>query len=463
MNQNFSRLLRVLFAVLDLLVLNICFTAIKYFYSDSIVRASSEQYLQFCLFCNCGWLFSCWMYSIYQGRYTSSFELFVKRTLHAYFLFLIICLLYLYFVREIEVSRLFTVSFIISFLICVFINRLLYLVSYLYFKRKDYLIKRILIIGHNDVACKLAGYLERQGSSMQIVGFCEEDSKVLSLSNYPILGGPDEALKTSLEYRVNEIYSTILPEQDTRIYNLMEGADKACIRFKLVPDLGHFVKRPMHVNYLSDIPVLSSRTEPLDDLANRIKKRLIDLVVSTLVIVFVLSWLVPLIGILICIESRGPVFFIQKRSGVNNTPFNCLKFRSMRVNKDADKKQANRDDQRLTKMGKFLRRTSLDEFPQFFNVFMGDMSIVGPRPHMLKHTNDYSEMYDQYMIRQFLKPGITGWAQVHGYRGEIHSVTDIRNRVEHDLWYMEHWSHWLDLKIILLTAYNMIKGQENAY
>jgi putative colanic acid biosynthesis UDP-glucose lipid carrier transferase len=133
------------------------------------------------------------------------------------------------------------------------------------------------------------------------------------------------------------------------------------------------------------------------------------------------------------------------------------------VNTGADLKQAVRNDDRLTPIGKFLRKTNLDEFPQFFNVFMGSMSIVGPRPHMLKHTEDYSQLYDQYVIRHFMKPGITGWAQIHGYRGEITSRVDIKNRVEHDLWYMENWNQWLDFKIIFLTAYNMVRGQENAY
>jgi putative colanic acid biosynthesis UDP-glucose lipid carrier transferase len=462
MNQNFSRLLRGLFAFLDLIVLNTLFFFTKYLFVNVIVDASNA-YLVFCIFCNISWLFSSWLYSIYQGKYITSFEVFVRRTMHAFILFMIAVLLYLYFTRQVHISRSFSSTFLISFPLCLMINRLLYLITYFYFKQKDYLIKRVLIIGHNEVAKKLTTYLETQGPNMQIVGFCEEDSKMLELSHYPILGSPAEALETSSEHKVNEIYSTILPEQDNCIYGLMEAADRACIRFKLVPDLAYFVKRPMHVSYLSDIAVLSPRTEPLDDLANRIKKRIFDIVISTLVILLVLSWLVPLISFLIWLESGWPVFFIQKRSGVNNKPFNCIKFRSMKINKEANTSQAKREDDRFTKIGRILRKTNLDEFPQFFNVWMGSMSIVGPRPHMLRHTVDYSMMYDQYMIRQFLKPGITGWAQVHGFRGEINSVSDIRNRVEHDLWYMENWNHWLDMKIIFLTAYNMIRGEENAY
>jgi putative colanic acid biosynthesis UDP-glucose lipid carrier transferase len=173
--------------------------------------------------------------------------------------------------------------------------------------------------------------------------------------------------------------------------------------------------------------------------------------------------MIPLIGLLIWLESRGPVFFIQKRSGRNNKPFDCIKFRSMRISKDAHTKQVTKDDTRITRVGKFLRKTNLDEFPQFLNVLVSQMSVVGPRPHMLKHTEDYSKLLDQYMVRQFLKPGITGSAQINGHRGETRTIDQMEKRVIDDLWYLENWSLWLDTKIILITAFNMIKGEKNAY
>jgi putative colanic acid biosysnthesis UDP-glucose lipid carrier transferase len=244
---------------------------------------------------------------------------------------------------------------------------------------------------------------------------------------------------------------------------LMNQADQACIRFRIIPDLTHFIRKPVHIDYLNDMPVLSLRKEPLDDVGNRIKKRFYDIVVSSLVILFILSWLVPIIALLIWLDNRGPVFFIQQRSGKDGKPFNCIKFRSMKVNKESDSKMASKGDSRITKLGRFLRKSSLDELPQFFNVFMSDMSVVGPRPHMVKQTDDYSKIINHYMIRHFLKPGITGWAQIHGYRGEIKLIEDINGRVEYDLWYLENWSLWLDTRIIVLTAFNMAKGEKNAY
>ncbi|MEJ7913320.1 MAG: exopolysaccharide biosynthesis polyprenyl glycosylphosphotransferase, partial [Chitinophagaceae bacterium] len=231
----------------------------------------------------------------------------------------------------------------------------------------------------------------------------------------------------------------------------------------IVPDLGFFVKKQMHVDYLNEIPVLSVRKEPLQDLDNRIRKRIFDIVVSSVVLVFILSWLIPILSLLIKLNSKGPVFFAQPRTGKNNKEFLCIKFRSMKVNTQADLQQASRNDQRITGLGRFLRRTSLDEFPQFLNVLKGDMSIIGPRPHMLKHTDEYSRLVGKYMVRQFLKPGISGWAQVNGYRGETQTLEQMEGRVDHDIWYLENWSLMFDLRIMFLTVFNTAKGDKNAF
>jgi putative colanic acid biosynthesis UDP-glucose lipid carrier transferase len=224
-----------------------------------------------------------------------------------------------------------------------------------------------------------------------------------------------------------------------------------------------FITREVHIEYYGELPILSLRKEPLDDVGNRIKKRALDFVVSLFVTVFILSWLVPLLGLLILIDSGRPVFFKQLRTGKDKKPFYCWKFRSMKPNKDADQKQATLNDDRVTFLGKFIRKTSLDEFPQFFNVLRGEMSLVGPRPHMIKHTTDYSKIVDEYMVRQFIKPGITGWAQVNGYRGEITNAEQIKMRVNKDLWYLENWTLWLDIRILFLTVYYILRGDKQAF
>jgi putative colanic acid biosynthesis UDP-glucose lipid carrier transferase len=463
MSQNLAVLIRFVFAFLDLLILNTMFFSVKYLFLHLPLFSFHGEYLYFWITINSGWLACSGIYGLYEGKYTQRFESFIRRTFHTYILFLILILLYLYFSRQLDISRLFVSSFLISLPVCLLLNRLFYLVTWLHFRNKESLIKRVLIIGYNESAKKLASYFERNNTHMKVMGFCEESDRVSELSHYPILNTPANAIRTSQELNITEIYSTILPEQDKKIYDLMRLADEACIRFRLVPDFSLFVNQPMHLNYLSGMPVLSPRTEPLEDLANRIKKRIFDIVFSALVIVLILSWLIPLLAIIIWLDSRGPVFFIQKRSGVNNKPFSCIKFRSMYMNNDSDLKQATKNDDRLTRVGRILRKTNLDEFPQFFNVLKGEMSIVGPRPHMLKHTQDYSATISKFMLRQFIKPGITGWAQINGYRGEIHTPQDMQERVDHDLWYMENWSFGLDLKVIFLTGYNLLRGEENAY
>lgn len=185
--------------------------------------------------------------------------------------------------------------------------------------------------------------------------------------------------------------------------------------------------------------------------------------ISSLMILFCLSWMVPVLGLLISIESQGPIFFRQRRTGMNNRTFTCIKFRTMRVNGMADEKQAVKNDSRITRLGKFLRHSSLDEFPQFIHVFLGQMSLVGPRPHMIKHTSIYSEMYGTYRVRHYVKPGITGWAQVKGCRGEITHSEQLKARIVRDIWYIEHWTLSLDMHILWLTIKNMIGGDKNAY
>jgi putative colanic acid biosynthesis UDP-glucose lipid carrier transferase len=332
-----------------------------------------------------------------------------------------------------------------------------------YFKNKNHLFNKVIIIGYNDTAKKLENYFEEEGFNTQLLGFIEDEKNITELTRHPILADLKHAMQVAIDLDVQEIFSTITPEQNNYIYTLMNKAETECIRFKVVPDLSVFINKPVIINYIRELPVLSLRSEPLDDVGNRVKKRILDVTVSLLVLIFILSWLVPILGLLIYLESKGPIFFSQLRSGKNNKTFHCFKFRSMKVNKESDSKQATKNDKRVTRIGRIIRKTSIDEFPQFFNVLRGEMSLVGPRPHMVKHTSDYSKIVDQYMIRQFLKPGITGWAQINGYRGEITENEQIVNRVNEDLWYLENWNIWLDIRILFLTVYKVFKGDEKAF
>jgi len=240
-------------------------------------------------------------------------------------------------------------------------------------------------------------------------------------------------------------------------------AEHKMIRIYMVPEFKNNHLGSYYVDVIHEMPFLKLIKEPLSNPKKQLLKRSFDILFSLFVIIFLLSWLMPIVALIIKLESKGPIFFLQKRSGLKNKPFDCVKFRSMAVNEIADLQIAKKNDSRITKFGAFMRKTSIDELPQFINVFLGDMSVVGPRPHMLSQTEQYSKITKKYMTRHIVKPGITGWAQVMGSRGEIFSDRDMERRIEKDIWYIQHWTFFLDLKIIFLTFYNIVKGDDQAY
>ncbi|WBL26011.1 undecaprenyl-phosphate glucose phosphotransferase [Zunongwangia sp. HGR-M22] len=277
------------------------------------------------------------------------------------------------------------------------------------------------------------------------------------------LGDIDQAFDFIRNHTVDEVYCMVSRLSSDQINELIAFCDNNLVKIKMVPDNKEIYTRAMDVELFGNVPILNLRKLPLDTDVARYTKRSFDIVFSSLVVLFVLSWLVPIIGICIKLESRGPVFFKQKRHGVNKQSFFCYKFRSMAVNKDADTKMMTKNDVRLTKIGKFIRKTSIDELPQFINVLLGDMSVVGPRPHMEAHTREYENSVDKYLVRHYAKPGITGLAQIKGYRGEVVVKSDIINRTRLDIFYVEKWSLLLDIKIIIKTVLNAINGEEKAY
>ncbi|MFT6324973.1 MAG: putative colanic acid biosynthesis UDP-glucose lipid carrier transferase [Halieaceae bacterium] len=282
---------------------------------------------------------------------------------------------------------------------------------------------------------------------------------VMSHSDYSL----EDFKKISIAEEVNEVFISAGTFDNKEFNQIVDFADNNLIKIRIVPNFSGFFASNLKLDYVGFQPVLVHREIALDDIINSSIKRVFDIVFSSLVILGLLSWLMPLLAIIIKRESKGPVLFKQKRSGINNENFDCFKFRSMSVNAVSNSKQATKGDARITKVGAFLRKTSMDELPQFFNVFLGDMSVVGPRPHMVKHTREFSSVVDRYMLRHFVKPGITGLAQTMGFRGETKSTHEIKGRVTLDRFYIENWNFFLDIKIIYLTIVNGVRGEENAY
>ncbi len=318
---------------------------------------------------------------------------------------------------------------------------------------------RVVVIGRDKNLKKIRRVFDDPGLGYRYVGYFDNYQSY----SPTYLGDINKSFTYIFENEIDEVYCMASKLSKTEMQQLISIADNSLKKIKIIPDNKELISRAMSIELYDSVPVLNLRASPLElDYAN-VVKRVFDVLFSSLVIVSVLSWLTPLIYILLKFDSKGPLFFKQKRHGVNRSTFWCYKFRSMTQSKYSDTLMATKNDMRITRLGKILRKTSIDELPQFFNVLKGDMSVVGPRPHMEVHTAQYETSVDKYLVRHFLKPGITGLAQIKGYRGEIIEKSDIVNRVRFDIFYMEKWSLQLDFKIIYYTVVNAIIGQEKAY
>jgi len=341
----------------------------------------------------------------------------------------------------------------VSVLIIIMIKYLIFYLLKIFRKYYKGNIRRIVVVGNDSLTGQFVDFVNTNPDYGYFL------TQKFSLAETSCNAIVDYCVDNDIE----EIYLSLEKTTTRQVAAFIDYVDNNLKLLKYLPSKKDLLSASLKVDYYGVIPVMPSRTTPLDDPLNQFIKRVFDIVFSALVIISIMSWLTPLIAFLIKIESRGPIFFKQKRHGLDYEEFDCYKFRSMFVNEFADVEEATKNDPRITRVGSFLRRTSLDEMPQFFNVFIGNMSVVGPRPHMINFTEKYAMKVNKFKARHFIKPGITGMAQTHGYRGEIENDTDIINRIKYDIYYMESWSLLLDLKIIYLTIKNAIKGEKKAY
>jgi putative colanic acid biosynthesis UDP-glucose lipid carrier transferase len=319
--------------------------------------------------------------------------------------------------------------------------------------------KRVIIIGFGDITRELELFFRKRPEyGFKFLGYFDD-----KISTKKIIGKTQDIFNFSEENKVDEIFCCIPYLESDFIKEIIDFGDKNFIKIKLIADYRGLSSRGVDLQQYDQIPILNIKYVPLDNVGNRFIKRVFDIIFSGMVIILVFPWLYPLIAIGIKLTSSGPVLFKQSRTGKQNNDFPCFKFRTMEVNDQADFKQATIDDDRITKFGQFLRKTSLDEIPQFINVFIGDMSIVGPRPHPMNLNKQFELKIDKFMARHFVKPGITGLAQAKGYRGPTLRLVQMKNRIRLDLFYIENWSLWLDIKIVFMTIFTIIKGDENAF
>jgi len=419
---------------------------------------------------NALWLLFSAIFHLYTRRILKGTVTIFRQTYKTTICFFAVFCLYALYVAHFEgdhhVFYWFLAACLVNLLILLTLSRfyLTYMIEFV--ASKAGLNRKCAILGDNQLGISLADFFNDNQHLYTFVKFLDDDFTHLKNDNgeFSTLNA-NKLINKIADSNIDDIYIAV-PIRPA-LHKLFSIAENNCVKMHFVDRIDHSNKSIHFIEeeVIADkgLQILNLRAEPLSSLRNRIKKRTFDFAFSTFVIVFILSWLYPLIAIIIKLESKGPVIFKQQRSGKDNKPFNCYKFRSMKVNVNSDTKQATKNDARLTKFGAFMRKTSIDELPQFFNVWKGEMSIVGPRPHMLKHTEQYQELIEKYLVRQFLKPGITGWAQVNGFRGETKELNLMEKRVEHDIWYMENWSLMLDVRVVFMTIINVIKGEPEAY
>lgn len=345
-------------------------------------------------------------------------------------------------------------------------------VSVTFFKLLSFfLLKRYRALGNNFRTTVVLGFDESAKKIIKIFQskanmgykflgfFSDRDYK-----NSTYLGKINEVFDFVTVNKVDQLYCSLSELSKTQITEINKFTTENNITLNLIPDSNELYSKTQEVGFYEDtITVLNVKKLPFEFTENFYIKRVFDIFFSLFICVFLLSWLIPILWVFVKLESKGPLIFKQEREGLNGYKFVCYKFRSMKINDLSDQVHATKNDERVTKIGAFLRKTSMDELPQFFNVLLGDMSVVGPRPHLESFSVEYQKEVDDYLKRHIVKPGITGLAQVSGYRGEIRKKLDIKNRIRLDIFYIENWSFFLDIKIIIKTVSNVFKGEEKAY
>ena len=462
-NNKQEYIIQWLIGIGDLVMLNLIFFCIYNYLDPLYTTAMFPKMREIILLLNFCYFFSLYFVPMKLHMSVVFLDKIVQRSFNfitIYIFLFAICLIFLNAGNDLAT---FLTIYYFTLLLVFSLWRVLVRVMVKSYRRKGYNAKNIIIIGAGKNGMELYHVIKTDLSyGFNILGFFDDNTILKDvLPNY--LGTINQVEEFTKNHDIDEIYCTIPGTNSEKISELLNFAEKNMIRFYIIPEFYRNIKKSMILEVMESVPLLTIRTEPLQSPYNRFIKRCFDILFSVSVLILVFPLLYIIAGILIKISSKGPILFKQKRTGLYGKVFECYKFRTMHMNEDADTLQAVKDDPRTTKIGSFLRRTNLDEFPQFINVLKSDMSVVGPRPHMLKHTEQYSILIDKYMIRHLVKPGITGWAQITGYRGETRTLEQMEGRVKRDVWYLENWSFFLDLKIVVVTIISMFRGESNAY
>lgn len=460
-NRRYSRLFPLIFLLADMASLNAAFYLANYLrFGQFIYLNDSYATLQIVL--NVVWFFIFYFARLQKINRESRLLDHLNKVLTALIINLSVVFALWFAAKPFYYSRqhLFFAYLFFTFFIIGWRSTWHYFIRY--YRTQGYNLRTFVVVGYGDLATDLVDYFKQNpGIGYKFLGYFDNESP--KEASGKILG-PVERIKSFVKKENVDIIFCCLPRlYDKEVKKLIDFAENNLIKIKILSQFSKLGNKNLSIQKYGEIPIINVSAIPLDNQANQLVKRTFDVIFSGLVIIFILSWLIPLIALLIKLESKGPIFFMQQRNGKDNSPFWCYKFRTMVVNQEADSKQATKNDPRITKIGNILRKTSIDELPQFINVFLGDMSVVGPRPHPLKLNLEFQPKIDRFIQRHAVKPGITGLAQAKGFRGETAAFSDMSGRVRLDRFYVKNWSLILDFKIIVLTIVSILRGSENAY
>ncbi len=447
----YSKYIRPIGVIIDLILLNFW----SYFFLDNM----GLNIFHFFVYQTCSWLVLSFLVGFYKiYRFTTPVEILTK-IFKQISIFSLLVIAYFPFANEFQFHPKEVAIFINLVFISVVSSKyffFIYLKKYRLATGNNY--RNTVIIGYTEEAKKLKRVFDsRPDYGYRFFGYFSDKK-----TGPEIIGKTEDASAFILENKIDEIYCSLNELKTYQMKDLVDFVDENNLQIKFIPDSNQILSKNLKIDYYEFFPVLSFQKTQLHDPVIKVLKRSFDIFFSLFVIVFILSWLTPILTVLIIIESKGPVIFKQGRPGLGEKEFFCYKFRSMKLNHQTEI-ETFKNDPRVTRIGKFLRKTSIDEMPQFYNVLLGDMSVVGPRPHLWSQNKNYASRIKKYMVRHYVKPGITGLAQVKGYRGEIETDEDMVNRIKYDVFYIENWSFVLDIKIIIQTVVNIFKGDEKAY
>ncbi len=454
--RRYSALIRPVIFLGDLLVLNGLFFVL-YLDGHFIVATWQKSWFLFLFALNLSWVVITFYANPYKVSRVMKIPSLFRDTLFTVFQHFLVTCTVIFLLKFDLVTGWGMPSVYGAFFFLLVLWRLSFFFFLRSYRERGYNFRNVIIVGQGFLSRELAYFFaSHKEYGFRLIGTFDD--------NKPdgATGKINQLEEFLAKNDVDEIYCCMPYLRYGDLKRIIDTGEERFIKVKVIADFRAFSFKGLELERYDSIPVLHVSSIPLDDKRNQVVKRIFDFTFSLCFVVFVFSWLLPIVAVLIKLDSKGPVFFRQKRTGRNNEVFWCLKFRTMHVNSESDSVQAKQGDSRITKVGAFLRKSSIDEFPQFLNVLAGSMSVVGPRPHMLKHTEEYSSKIVKFMGRHYVKPGLTGLAQSKGYRGETQNIIFMKNRVRLDKFYIENWSFLLDIRIIFATVLELIRPSEKA-